>query len=524
MRPVLPVLACLAAIAAAPPGDDADHRFRRLADEEYAWRLGQYAIDEDAPDRAARAHLPDVSPAAQAVRQARWGATLRALDAIAPDALSAENRVNYAVYRGQIEALVAQQRFRDWEMPANSDSSFWSDLAGGFADAPLRDEAAYRATLNRLGEVPRYFDQQIANMTAGEARGFTPPRVTLEGRDGSIAAVAGAKRAEDTAFWKPFRVMPASIPAAVQERLRGEARAAIMGRVVPAYATLLAFWRDTYVPRANPALAAEARPDGAAWYRAKIREFTTLDLAPEQIHAIGLKEVAGIRAEMDAVMREVGFGGDLPAFLAFLRADSRFYARTPQALLDRAAWIAKRFDGKAATWFGRLPRARFAIVPVPDAIAPFYTAGRGGPGVYLVNTWNLPSRPLYQLPALTLHESAPGHAFQIPLAQEHRDQPAFRRRGYISAYGEGWALYCERLGDEMGMYETPYERFGMLSYQMWRAARLVIDTGVHHDGWSRERALAYLRDNTALSEHEVTTEVDRYISWPGQALAYKLAR
>jgi uncharacterized protein (DUF885 family) len=191
-------------------------------------------------------------------------------------------------------------------------------------------------------------------------------------------------------------------------------------------------------------------------------------------------------------------------------------------LLDRAAWAAKMFDGKAATWFGHLPRSRFAIVPVPADIAPTYTSGRGGPGVYLVNTYDLPSRPLFQLTALTLHESAPGHAFQMPLAQENKDQPRYRSEGYISAYGEGWALYCERLGDEMGMYQTPYEKFGMLSFQMWRAARLVVDTGVHHLGWTRQQAQQYLHDNTALADHDIETEVDRYISWPGQALSYYL--
>jgi uncharacterized protein (DUF885 family) len=225
---------------------------------------------------------------------------------------------------------------------------------------------------------------------------------------------------------------------------------------------------------------------------------------------------------MLAVMKETGFGGDFESFLVFLRTDPQFQAKTPQELLMRAAWIAKRFDGKAAQYFGLLPRARFAIRPVPDDLAPFYTAGRGGPGQYLVNTYDLPSRPLYNLTALTLHESAPGHAFQMPLALEHRQQPEFRQHTYLSAYGEGWALYCEQLGLEMGMYETPYDRFGMLNYQIWRAARLVVDTGIHAQGWSRERALAYLREYTALPEHEIETEVDRYIAWPAQALSYYL--
>jgi uncharacterized protein (DUF885 family) len=231
--------------------------------------------------------------------------------------------------------------------------------------------------------------------------------------------------------------------------------------------------------------------------------------------------MAKIRAEMLDVIRQTGFQGDLPAFLQFLRTDPRFYAKTPEELLMRAAYIAKRVDGKVGDYFGYLPRSRFAIIPVAPEQAPYYTSGRGGPGVYMVNTYNLPARALYSLTALTLHESAPGHAFQMPVALEQKGRPAFRN-AYISAYGEGWALYTERLGAEMGMYETPYETFGMLSYQAWRAARLVVDTGVHAKGWTRAQAQAYLHDNTALSDHEIETEVDRYISWPGQALSYYL--
>jgi uncharacterized protein (DUF885 family) len=507
-------------VGAAP--QDWNDRFKAMSSEEYTWRVHSFAQPEGkGAARIMSPHLPDVSPQAQVERAAMWQKVEGQLAAVPLDKLTAENRVNFAVYKGQIDALLAEQRFMEWQKPANSDSSFWGDLSS-VDDRPLRSAEEYRNFLSQLSEVPRYFHQQIANMKAGQARGFTPPKVTLIGRDGSIAMVANAKTAEETGFWAPFKTMPGNIPAAEQEALRAEARKTIMASVVPSYAKLLAFWQGDYVPHANPVLAAEKQPDGEAYYRSKIREFTTLDLTPDQIHAIGLSEVASIHAEMLGVMKQVGFKGDFPAFLQYLRTDPRFYAKSPDELLKDAAWIAKTFDGKASTWFGHLPRRRFAIVPVPAAIAPFYTAGRGGDGVYLVNTQNLPSRPLYQLTALTLHESAPGHAFQIPLAAESKDQPEFRSAGYISAYGEGWALYCERLGDEMGMYETPYDRFGMLSYQMWRASRLVVDTGVHHLGWTRAQAIAFLHDNTALSDHEIDTEVDRYISWPGQALSYYL--
>jgi len=292
--------------------------------------------------------------------------------------------------------------------------------------------------------------------------------------------------------------------------------------VQPAYGELLRFMRNEYVPAMRTTLAAADLPDGRNYYRAKIHEFTTLDMDPDTIHRLGVGEVERLHGAMITAMHETGFSGDFDAFLVFLRSDARFYARTPEELLMHAAWIAKRFDGKASQFFGYLPRARFAIKPVPDDLAPFYTAGRGVVGVYLLNTYDLPSRPLYNLTALTLHESAPGHAFQIPIAMEHKDQPSFRQLSYISAYGEGWALYCEQLGLEMGMYDSAYDRFGMLGYQIWRAARLVVDTGMHAQGWTREQAIEYLRRYTALPEHEIGTEVDRYLAWPGQALSYYL--
>ncbi|WP_374944658.1 DUF885 family protein [Sphingomonas sp.] len=515
MRPTL-LVAALALVAAAPSTTDAT--FERIWKAEWAWRIEQ-GIADAAPGTV-DAHLPDESPQAHARRAVRWRATLAALDALDQARPSAEARVNFQVYRAQVAALLDDERFREWEKPVNGDSAFWSDVQyparGDFAGG----ETEYRAYLSQLRELPRWMDQEIANLDAGLKRGFTPPRIVMAGRDAPVAAIAEADDPEKTVFFEPFAKMPASVPG--REALRARARAAIRDGVIPAYARLLAFLRTRYLPGLRPELAATRLPDGAAYYQSRIRAYTTLDMTPDAIHALGLREVAGIRAEMERAKANAGFKGDLPAFLAFLRTDPRFYAKTPDELLKEAAWGAKRFDGMASQWFGRLPRQRFAIRPVPDDIAAFYTAGRGGPGVYLVNTYDLPSRPLFQLPALTLHESAPGHAFQIPLAAENTTLPAFRRNSYISAYGEGWALYTERLGDEMGFYRTPYERFGMLSYQMWRAARLVVDTGIHAKRWTREQALAFLRDNTALSEREVTTEVDRYIGWPAQALSYYL--
>ncbi|SDR05696.1 Uncharacterized conserved protein, DUF885 familyt [Pseudoxanthomonas sp. CF125] len=508
-------------VAAAASSAAPAERFKTLYEREWDWRQTQFAgaDDEDSEGKTAD-HLPKVDPATQAERTRYWQDVLRQLDAIPLSALSEQEQVNHQVYRNQIEVLLGQQRFHAWEMPFNSDSAFWTNL-GFTARKPLRDAESYRSYLAQLADIPRYFDEQIDNMRAGLARGFSVPQVTLKGRDQSIAEVIDAK-GEANLFYTPFKRMPSVISATEQAQLREQALQTIETKVVPAYSKLLAFIRQEYTPQARTSLAARSMPDGEAYYQAQIREFTTLDMSADEIHALGLKEVARLRAEMDEVIAQVGFKGDFADFLHYLRTDPKFYPKTGEELLMRAAWIAKRVDGKIGEYVGRLPRQRFAIEPVPPDLAPFYTGGRGGPTTYLVNTYNLPSRPLYNLTALTLHESSPGHSLQMSLAAEQDAMPDFRRYAYISAYGEGWALYSEYLGIEMGMYDTPYDRFGYLTYQMWRAARLVIDTGVHHLGWSREQALAFLRDNTALSEHEVTTEVDRYIAWPGQALSYYL--
>lgn len=497
---------------------DADARLMAIYTTEWQWREQQLADAEDS-QRPIVDHLPKADPPTQQMRLHYWEDVQKKLDAIDRAALSPKEQVNYDVYRPQIAVLITNQRFRDYEMPANSDTTFWTDL-GYTARRSFRKPDDYKNWLRQLRDVPRYFDEQMDEMRAGAARGFTPPRITMAGRDASITAVTEATP-QASVLYTPFKDMP-GFPAAEQARVRAAAVKTIREVVQPAYVQLLRFMREEYLPRLRTTLAAEDLPDGKAYYRAKIREFTTVDMDPAAIHALGEAEVARLHGEMLMAMKETGFNGDFPAFLQFLRTGPQFYAKTPDELLMHAAMIAKEFDGKAAQYFGLLPRARFAIKPVPEDIAPFYTAGRGGPGIYLLNTYALPTRPLYNLTALTLHESAPGHAFQMPIALEHKDQPEFRQHTYLSAFGEGWALYCEKLGLEMGMYKTPYDRFGMLGYQIWRAARLVIDTGIHSRGWTRERAIAYLRAFTALPDHEIETEVDRYIAWPAQALSYYL--
>jgi uncharacterized protein (DUF885 family) len=526
MKRILPlILLSLSATASWPQkAPTPDARFKAITTAEDAWRKAQRQDDTDDPGEHIRAHLPKVDAATQQAKLDHWHTVIDQIDALPIAALSPAEQLNFRVFRAQIIVFIHNQKFRDYEMPVNSDSSFWGDEAL-VVQASFKSLADYTNYLSQLNEIPGFFADNIANMRAGLARGFTPPQVTLTGRDASIAAIANSKSAEDTVYFRPLLNMPASISAATQAQLRAQAATAIRTKIIPAYASLLTFWQADYVPHAVKSLAAENLPDGKHYYQDKIQEFTTTTLTPPEIHQIGLDEMAKIHAEMLATMKDAGFSGDLPAFLNFLRTDPQFYAKSPEDLLMRAALIAKEFDGVSSRFFGYLPRQRFAIKPVPADIAPFYTSARGGASTYWVNTYDLPSRGLYSLPALTLHESAPGHSLQLSISQEmvktHKDLPKFRNV-YISAYGEGWALYCERLGAEMGMYHTPYETFGMLSYQAWRAARLVVDTGIHSQGWTREQAQAYLHDNTALSTHEIETEVDRYISWPGQALSYYL--
>ncbi len=510
-----------AGVPAATPvaPTSADARLKALCDGFASWEDKEFGQIENARGEQEEAgYLPHVDEASQLRREAHEKDLLIALNAIPAAQLSPEEQVNASVFRTVLENDVADYRFRTWEMPFNSDSSFWTYLN---ASQPFDDVAGYQRYIARLRDIPRYFDEQIVNMRAGLARGFSVPRATLTGRDQSVAAFI-TDDPEKSTFYKPFETFPSNISAAQQEQLRAEAKAAITQSVMPAYRKLLGFIRDDYIPHTRTTISAHDLPDGDAFYRAQVREYTTTDMTPEQIHQLGLQEVARIGAEMEKTMRDSGFKGTMPEFLHFLKTDPQFYAKTPDELLGVSSYVAKRVDGVIAKHFGLLPRGRFGIIPVPPALAPFYTSGRGGLGNCMMNTYDLPVRPLYNIPVLTLHECEPGHSFQAALSVEQKGLPAFRRNLYFSGMGEGWGLYSEWLGDELGIYRTPYEKFGHLSYDMWRACRLVIDTGIHQDGWSRQQAIDYLASHTALTQHEVETEVDRYISWPGQALAYKI--
>jgi len=531
MRSHVVLAAALLALtpAFAATGEDAKSRLDAIIAE--AWE-GALADDPllatSAGDHRYDDRLPDVSPAAlerQAQRRRGWLQRLRDIDR---STLATVDRINLDLLALRLDESNRAFELGSQRLPITSDSGFHTELVRLPEQVPLADARGYDNYLARLRAIPAYFDQQIAWLREGLLAGFTLPRVVLEGYDGTIRAHAEAT-AEGSVFMAPFTRFPPGVPEAQRDRLRTAAREAITGSVLPAYHRLLEFMTREYVPGARSSLAAVELPNGRAYYAWLVRHYTTLDRTPEEVHRAGLDEVRRIRSEMDAVIKKTGFEGTFAEFLRFLRTDPRFYAKTPEELLERAAWIAKRMDGRLPALFRRFPRQPYGVEPVPADLAPKYTAGRyvGAPlegtrgGAYWVNTHALESRSLYTLEALTLHEAVPGHHFQIALAKELTDIPAFRRHDYIDAFGEGWGLYSEWLGLEVGFYTDPYADFGRLTYEMWRACRLVVDTGIHAFGWSREKAIEYLASNAALSLHEVTTEIDRYISWPGQALAYK---
>jgi uncharacterized protein (DUF885 family) len=474
--------------------------------------------------------VPDVAPEDHARRVDQAKGFAARLDALDPSSLSDDDKLNVALLRFILKHDIALAHYRPWRIPFLSDSGFHNVMGYVVSATTFRTESDYRAYLTRLAALPGYIDQNIANMRQGLADGFAQPKEIMAGILPSFDAQA-APAPDDHPLYEPFTRIPASVPKKAAAALQREGLKVIETAVIPAYKRAADFMRNDYAPAAKDVVGAAALPEGAAYYEALVRYFTTRDDATaDDIHKLGLKEVARIRKEMDAVIKKTGFKGDFKAFQDFLRTDPQFYAKTPEELLMRAAWISKSIDGKLPAYFGKLPRQPYSVQPVPAEIAPNYTTGRysGAPagasrgGEYWVNTYALDKRPLYELPALTLHEAVPGHHLQSALSLEVENAPMFRTQFYPHAFGEGWGLYAEKLGVEMGVYQTPYDEFGRLSYEMWRACRLVIDTGLHSKGWTRQQALEYLGGNTALSLKNVETEVDRYIAWPGQALAYKV--
>ncbi|HHP7238556.1 DUF885 domain-containing protein [Longibacter sp.] len=499
-----------------------------LFDREWTWRVAHYPLSATVSGwRDTLSTLPDVSPTARDARAQATRAFLNELEPFDHSKLSRTDQISADLLKSQLRQRLRSNRFASAQIPVHTQGGFHQTLTFLPRVLPFRTAEDYRRYIRVLEDVPRYVGQQIANMRRGLDRGMTQPRIAVQ----SIARDVAAQQVdavEESPFYAPFRSPSGDLTDDEKRELRSAAAAAVRG-VVDAYESFAAFLR-TYADKTRTEIAATALPDGDAYYASKIRQYTTLDVSADEVHAVGKREVNRIRGEMEAVMSTLGVDGDLQSFIDTLRADPRFTPSSPEALLKEAAWIAKQMDGKLPSLFGTLPRQPYTVVPVPDELAPTYTVGRyipapaGGTraGEYWVNTYDLERRTLYTLEALTLHEAVPGHHLQVALAREMDNLPAHRRNTYVVAFGEGWGLYAERLGLEAGFYDDPYSNFGRLTYEMWRACRLVVDTGMHAKGWSRQRAIDYMSARTALPENEVETEIDRYISWPGQALGYKM--
>ena len=526
------LLTLLPALARSQPNElieaSASQLTQLFADErEFYWRSEPLAASNDGEHRY-NDRLPTVTPASQRERLKTDQGLLARLLLIDAKSLAPQAQVSYALFEFMLRQRVILARHREWRIPLNSDSGFHADVLYMHENAALRTVADFDRYLARLRDVPRFFDENISNMRLGIKQGFTLPAEIL---GGVARVIAGEQFTEvaDCPLFTPFKNYPIGVPEADRLRLTNAAGIVIRDSVIPAYAKFQRFFNDEYQPKARRSIAASALPGGKEYYADLARYFTTLpDITPAQIHQIGLDEVKRIRAEMDSIIGELKFKGDFADFLKFLRSDPQFYVAKPEELLREAAWLAKQVDGRLPEFFGHLPRTPYGVRAVPSTLAPNYTAGRynggapGAAGEYWVNTYALNTRALYLLPALTLHEAVPGHHLQTAIARELLDVPKFRLNFYPHAFGEGWGLYAEKLGIELGLYKTPYENFGRLSYEMWRACRLVVDTGIHTGTMTRLQGRAYLSRNTSLSEHEIGTEIDRYIAWPGQALAYKI--
>ncbi len=512
--------------------DKEPSELQALFDESWEWEMrddpltatwvGDHRFDDRLPSRESK----DFE-----LRKQHWSEVLETLSAIDRDDLSEQDRINYDMFERRASDRLQMLEFKDYLIPITNEVGFHTSFASLASSMPLSTTEGYENYIARLEAYPTYSSQNIELMREGMATGFVLPRIVLEGYESTILPHT-VDEVRETVFWQPFEQFPSTVPETDHERLRTEGEAAIRDRVVPAYKEFLTFIQNEYIPGCRDTIAAIDLPQGAAYYAFLVRHHTTLDVTAEEVHAVGVGEVERIRGEMMEIIAELEFDGDFADFLQFLRTDAQFFPTTGEQLLKEASFISKKMDGKLPALFKTLPRQPYGVEPVPSHLAPKYTAGRYSgasisgtrAGFYWVNTYALESRPMWALVALSLHEAVPGHHLQNALRQELTDLPNFRRFSGINAYGEGWGLYSEWLGIEAGMYENPYDDFGRLSYEAWRACRLVVDTGMHALGWTRQQAMDFMTNNTALSLHEITTETDRYISWPGQALAYKMGQ
>lgn len=523
-------LTAVSSVAADAEGDPAT-QLHALFDKEWEQRMANYPTWASMlGDKRFNRQWTDLSPAAIAARQEQDMALLAELGAIPREALGAEDRLNYDLFRHQLTDRIEASRFKPWVYAVNMRDGIQTENE-------LLDSLRFTAQsdwedwLARLHAFPVYMDQTIALLEEGAREGRTQPRAIMQRLPDQVRQQLVSDPTESP-YYAPFTDLPEFIPPADRERLRGAARSAIAEGVIPAYRRFETFLVDRYLPASRDSIGISDTPDGKAWYENRTRHFTTTDMTPEQIHQLGLAEVARIRGEMQAIIDQVGFQGDFQDFLAWLRTEPRFRYQDPEALLQAYLAMSKRIDPLLPPLFGKLPRTPYGVRAIPEISAPDTTtayymppsADGLRPGWYYVNLYRPQDRPTYEIPVLSVHEAVPGHHLQIALAQEMQDVPRFRRFGGFTAFTEGWGLYSESLGEEMGLYDDPYDRFGYLTYDMWRAVRLVVDTGMHTLGWSRQQAIDFFKENAAKTELDIVNEIDRYIGWPGQALAYKVGQ
>ena len=525
----LPAQSPVGATPASPA--PADNELTELLDQAWEFELTESPLlATDVGDPRGQDRLADDSPGAITRRIQTRRRFLERLLAIDAEQLSVNKRIDHELLRRRLDGQVAGHEFKTHLMPINNREGFHIS----FPELPRlmnpKTETDFKNYISRLNDFGRYTDQQIELLRRGIAAGLTQPGIIMRNSLGQVQAHIVDDPKQSLLLSNLSEQAWESLDQASREELAADIHAAITSSVVPAYQRFADFLEQEYLPACRGPIAAAALPGGRKFYRDRVLRFTTLDLSPEEIHATGVRENARIREEMESIRQHVGFEGDLPEFLKHLRTDPQFYAETPEQLLSQVALILKRADGRLPELFGRLPRIPYGIREVPTYVAPQTTAAYYWPpatdgsraGFYYLNTYNLASRPLYQLEALSMHEAVPGHHLQLALQAELVDLHPISRQSNITAFIEGWALYSERLGKEIGFYEDPYQDFGRLSMEAWRASRLVVDTGIHWMGWTRRQAIEYMNANTALSEHNIVAEVDRYIGWPGQALAYKM--
>ncbi|MBL7739768.1 MAG: DUF885 domain-containing protein [Chitinophagaceae bacterium] len=525
---IKPVLLSLIALAGIIPASAQQHSSGSAIIDQLLQAISHFQNRENKRDSVLNHPLGSNSEEDHQRRFVFYDSVNTVLNKVNSDTLSFDAKINLELIKYDVEDELSTWKFRSYLNPILADEGFHTGMAA-MGSQVLSTKKEFENYIKRLKDIPRSVEERLTLMRKGLQLGICQPRAILNGYENTYQQHIVVD-IEKSIFWKPFLKKPFAVSDEDWKKITEEGKIAVQQYAIEGFKKIKTFFDREYLPRTRTSIGVSNFPDGLAYYQERTHHYTTTDLTYEEVYQLGLQEVARIKNEMMNVLKQVDFKGTLQEFITYLRTEPKFYAPTAEQLLKEASYLAKKADGVLPQFFGKLPRQPYGVEPVPAHLAPTYTAGRysGAPlnskraGNYWVNTYDLKSRPLYALESLTLHEAVPGHHLQIALTKELNELPPFRRNLYVNAFGEGWGLYAEYLGYEMGFYKDPYALFGRLTYEMWRACRLVLDVALHTKGWTREQGVAYLAENTALSLHEVNTEINRYISWPGQALAYKM--